>query len=454
MVKVLLPYRVVGQAEGGSVEVDDSVPLWKIKEAILEEEIKKSRGIANLQLFLARTDGGEWLDETDVAALVSDDLEHFTPMDFSLFLKNPKHFGHNFQPKEGHVHVLVVVPPEGPPTKKQRVDDVGLTLSTDGLDAICEFGQKLTREDLATGKLLKTPRIVLRVNLSRGLYVRQEYWDMHAIMTKDLKPGDRVLVIGSPGIGKSVFGVFLLLLFMSERKNVAFQSLRKEEKIFYFTWNRIENRYDVTLRRVPETEYEGLFDGKENGTEWNTLAIVNSYLFASPRRENYNEFVKEGCARVYMNPWTKDECQNYADAVGLEDDEWFTRYSLIGGNPRLLFSSKRTMDDLKYEVSRAIHMGFPKLQWAMRGNEYEEFIHNALFEVYRDVERPSLCFVQFASDTIFNMVCSSFNGEQNDRIRKLLQTTDANLQAWRGRVSERDRRQRDSLETSEAGHTQ
>ncbi|KAL3656787.1 hypothetical protein V7S43_018244 [Phytophthora oleae] len=152
-----------------------------------------------------------------------------------------------------------------------------------------------------------------------------------------------------------------------------------------------------------------------------------------------------------MNPWAKDECQAYVDAVELEEDEWFTRYSLVGGNPRLLFSSKQTVDELINEVSIVIPTEFTKLEYVMRGVERGKFgdrMRNALFEMYRDVEKTGQYFLQFASDIIYTMVSSNYDGERNDRIRDLLQTSDPNLQAWRGRVCERCRRQRNSCETS------
>ncbi|KAG3193876.1 hypothetical protein PC128_g9836 [Phytophthora cactorum] len=77
-----------------------------------------------LQLFLAKKDGN-WLNGDDVAAVTLDEAadsavpvlvddrgnrHDFVKMDPSLWIKNPKLFGSNFQPEEGQVHVLVVVP--------------------------------------------------------------------------------------------------------------------------------------------------------------------------------------------------------------------------------------------------------------------------------------------------------------------------------------------------------
>ncbi|KAE8890525.1 hypothetical protein PF005_g14388 [Phytophthora fragariae] len=78
---------------------------------------------------------GAWLDKADEAAVTVDEAgavpvmldEHgnrqgFEQMDLSLGIKNSKHFRENFQPDEGQVHVLVVLPhPEqAASTKKQQ----------------------------------------------------------------------------------------------------------------------------------------------------------------------------------------------------------------------------------------------------------------------------------------------------------------------------------------------
>ncbi|KAG3009859.1 hypothetical protein PC120_g15417 [Phytophthora cactorum] len=59
------------------------------------------------KLFLAKTEGGAWLDGAGVAAVTVDGGGHpqgFELMDPTLWIKNPKHFGANFQPGEGQIH--------------------------------------------------------------------------------------------------------------------------------------------------------------------------------------------------------------------------------------------------------------------------------------------------------------------------------------------------------------
>ncbi|KAG6943480.1 hypothetical protein JG687_00018433, partial [Phytophthora cactorum] len=95
------------------VDIDKGASVSALKKAIKDQ----SDGLITapwmkLQLFLAKKDGN-WLNGDDVAAVTVDDRGNrhdFVKMDPSLWIKNPKLFGSNFQPEEGQVHVLVVVP--------------------------------------------------------------------------------------------------------------------------------------------------------------------------------------------------------------------------------------------------------------------------------------------------------------------------------------------------------
>ncbi|KAG3114366.1 hypothetical protein PI126_g24724, partial [Phytophthora idaei] len=119
---------IVGEAGSAfPVNIDQSETVGDLKKAIKGE---KKNGLKDvdadkLQLFLAKAANGAWLDGAGVAAvtlekaagsavpvLVDDhgNRHDFVKMDPLLWIKNDQHFGANFQPGEGQVHVLVVVP--------------------------------------------------------------------------------------------------------------------------------------------------------------------------------------------------------------------------------------------------------------------------------------------------------------------------------------------------------
>ncbi|CEG45065.1 uncharacterized protein PHALS_01392 [Plasmopara halstedii] len=60
-------------------------------------------------------------------------------------------------------------------------------------------------DELKVGKLLETPIIILGLSIRKGLYIRQEYWNLYNIIERRLRWDPslcRILVWGSPGIGK------------------------------------------------------------------------------------------------------------------------------------------------------------------------------------------------------------------------------------------------------------
>ncbi|KAE8894203.1 hypothetical protein PF005_g20213 [Phytophthora fragariae] len=121
MAPILLNCVVVGEAGMVSVVIEDRSTVFLLKMAIKEA----SEGIAvpakKLQLFLAKQDAA-WMNSAAAEAVQLDDdgnLTGFEPMDANLWLNHDKHFGTNFTPKEGQIHVLVVVP--GIPEDKATV---------------------------------------------------------------------------------------------------------------------------------------------------------------------------------------------------------------------------------------------------------------------------------------------------------------------------------------------
>lgn len=51
--------------------------------------------------------------------------------------------------------------------------------------------------------------------------------------------------------------------------------------------------------------------------------------------------MKEGCLEVYMNPWSRTECQGLADALHLNvqvKNEWLRKYARWGQTKNLVFT--------------------------------------------------------------------------------------------------------------------
>ncbi|GMF44348.1 unnamed protein product [Phytophthora lilii] len=162
-------------------------------------------------------------------------------------------------PTQRHVDtVWKELKPLVPDEKRQRTEAVD-PRHLNELNALVAIAHKLSgAKELKLETLLDTPMTIFGAAFDDGLYVRQEYWDLHEIIQKRLASDSslrRILVVGSPGIGKSVFGVFLLLLFMMEKKHVAYRPLA-HPRVHYFTWSST-NGYAVSDTSRAGITYEG-----------------------------------------------------------------------------------------------------------------------------------------------------------------------------------------------------
>nr|KAH7501782.1 Crinkler effector protein 4 [Phytophthora ramorum] len=122
--------RVGNAGDLFSVEVDGNKSVSHLKAAIKDQkkDTLKKIDAKDLRLYLVQKNG-EWLDGAGAAAVALGEhgrLQGFECMDHTLFLQHPKHFGETFQPGEGQVHVLVVVPEK--PVGEARAAPVSITI--------------------------------------------------------------------------------------------------------------------------------------------------------------------------------------------------------------------------------------------------------------------------------------------------------------------------------------
>ncbi|KAL3665416.1 hypothetical protein V7S43_009452 [Phytophthora oleae] len=97
------------------VDVDPTLSVGYLKKAIKEKKKNDLKDVDadKLLLFLAEKNACGWLDEDEAAAVsfaANGHPEGVKLMEPSWFLANPEYFGATFQPGQGQIHVLVVVP--------------------------------------------------------------------------------------------------------------------------------------------------------------------------------------------------------------------------------------------------------------------------------------------------------------------------------------------------------
>jgi hypothetical protein len=308
------------------------------------------------------------------------------------------------------------------------------------LSTYVTLAQEISFEE--SGRLYgSVPKQIFLTDCSNGLFIRQEYLDVaNIIENRFVKDPSRVkvLVVGSPGIGKSVFGVLLFLLALKRKKNVAYH-LDGKEYVCFFTWNQTE--YNISFLPCIGKVYEGYFDGKESSFALDFVLFSRVFLFSSPRTTNFLTFPKDKCFTVYLNPWSKQECAKFAEIRKCEDPEeqWENKFNLVGGKPRFIFS-RDEYEELHKRLEKAIPIDGNELECEVRNccaDVFSETMKHIAYSIYRDELLPSsycLIYSSVASETIMS---ARFITNTADTIRNLLQTPAANLQSWRGRDIEK-----------------
>ncbi|KAF0716009.1 Aste57867_3077 [Aphanomyces stellatus] len=230
-------------------------------------------------------------------------------------------------------HDLVAVSAQFPPSKKQRIlvsSVLFKAFKNATLDGQCIIS--------ADGMLLPYPNEQLQ-----KIFVRTCYDDIFTLFQIKIQDGRKNFGIsGTPGIGKSLFFVYILYRLVTQ------QSSFKPKRIVYQTALEIRifdlevcsvcgvERTDIwNLVEDPGTFY--IIDGKDS-VPVPSLCVV--LFIASPRSVQYQEFVKQRKAQEWFLPvWTlnelykcREECYPHFNITTLDD-----RYRIFGGVARPAF---------------------------------------------------------------------------------------------------------------------
>ncbi|GLE01502.1 hypothetical protein PINS_up010332 [Pythium insidiosum] len=210
----------------------------------------------------------------------------------------------------------------------------------------------------AVGSILNVPTLLLDAMIHDGLlFIRQEYEDIFQLIMNDWKsphPSRNTAVLGSPGVGKSVFRVYMFLRLMSERRNLAHYSTRYSDLV-YFTFDNASEVYEVFSFAPKRKDFVALLE------EDNWFRVFRSNNRDSPSR--YVRFSvpttspapDDSYHRVILNPWSKAECQDFFDKRNLAGrDNWVAFYNLVGGIPRYVVAQSEELSTLVVSVQNAL----------------------------------------------------------------------------------------------------
>ncbi|POM67835.1 Crinkler (CRN) family protein, partial [Phytophthora palmivora] len=429
---------IVGVAGSAfSVRVDESDTVGYLKKEIKEKKPNDLKNVdaKNLQLFLAKTADGAWLDGAGAAAVALD--ERGNPqgcmwMNPTLWIKNPKYFGDNFQPfgpAEGEVHVLVVVPGKGkrcradgwfgesflPLPKKRKVDK-----NKEEINQVTRFFEMRDFPPLAHKKIeykvimeRKAYRVIF-TELMKEVQSSFEYVEPGKVS----EPGkdSNLIVTGNPGIGKSRFYLYCIFqLILGEREDV--KKLLPYELVL--NYGSDFRKYDAERKEFVELDGEEVVSLQ---TQRRVLRLVEatstqlvgwsgvSILFASPGVKGIKDFAK---------------CTTHC--LQLAEDDLVSRYDIFGGIPRFVFTRasnvnvKNTLVEAVNSFSAMDIISYARSNHSVKEENYSDRV---LKMVPTRTDFRADYHLDFLSKHIAELVVGKVHGESLDKISEFAITHD------------------------------
>ena len=169
------------------------------------------------------------------------------------------------------------------------------------------------------------------------LYIRESY----KTIASSIQPGiNKAIITGTPGIGKSLFMIYLLWKLVKAGKRVLL--IYHPDIIYYDGEGRVFHCPEGSLPSSNELIFWNadlwcLFDAKGKKEEHLSALPYGRCTFVlstSPRREMVNDFKKPPPPRIFYMPlWNEAELETIASSFPGASD-WLERFRILGGIPR------------------------------------------------------------------------------------------------------------------------
>ena len=296
------------------VKIDTNELVGSLKDTIKE---KKRTSItcdaSDLQLYLAK-DNGTWLPyDVNLDELLQTEgfLDQMEKMDASWKLGKPSLFGSGLFLGEDVVHVLVMLPQNVANAVTSGILNLGIRLTKFWK----AFREDYTDIDLVAGKLIALPEdtfILGQEKRGSRMYVRHCYPQLWNVCLGALnRPGIRNLVIlGNPGIGKTVFGYFILLHLARSNETVVYEPARGKDRFLFC---------GETAVAGSNMDFKDILNLSETYYVVDAIAPIHyaakTILLTSPRPKVWKDFYKDDCERFYMPVWTEQEILQCRDLM-------------------------------------------------------------------------------------------------------------------------------------------
>ena len=196
----------------------------------------------------------------------------------------------------------------------------------------------------------------------KSLYIRDSYRDIASLIMTDIRDSrssgiKKTIITGSPGIGKSLFLIYLLWKLVKQGQRVLF--IYHPYNIYYDGQGGV---WMFASEKLPDDDDRSfwnatlwcLFDAKsKQKSQLDALPYecCRFVLSTSPRRDMVNDFKKPPDPQIFYMPiWTEAELKNIESFFPNVTD-WLDRFKILGGIPRHVLESTSQNPTMILEVA-------------------------------------------------------------------------------------------------------
>jgi hypothetical protein len=219
------------------------------------------------------------------------------------------------------------------------------------------FWQSLPRA-VVTGRLFTLPdnaHILGRVELGDSIYIRPSYETVYAKLMEVLGKVHRkgVVVVGTPGIGKSMFACYLLyrLQIAYPASSFVYIDFKKpNQRCMVFSPQGVRQSMEVSQDVTDSPQNFLIFDmgGKEPQSVPSSYLGAQVIVLSSANSAHFDTFLREFKNMLVMKTWSKDEIDEARALMynGPELNDYRERYRDLGGVPRWVFDRDHSHAEL------------------------------------------------------------------------------------------------------------
>ena len=260
--------------------------------------------------------------------------------------------------------------------------------------------------------------------VNNSLFIRRAYQQLYNLMFTTYRHED-IIILGSPGIGKTVFLTYILIRAIKEQKHeVIIFCKHSEDKIVYFDTNNLGYKI-VNISDVEHLLVSGeallLIDAAASTTQSYTVGRCRVIVASSPNIINYKDLLKD-CQPVelHMPVWTFEEIISAYTEIPeykscLCEGKIKARYARFGGIPRVLFANDSYYRTAEKQQEHAINNCAPRTLFNQFSRvDTDRTSHYIFHQVVKDDGTYKNFAMLFASQYISDKVCNNIASESEE----------------------------------------